>query len=193
MYVKSALRKAGLKDEALLQDICAMVIPNLQENDVPKTVRVPFKQHFGGETLGVVKIAYEMAHYWLGDDWLTDPFAVDMRKSIKGDRTVKGAFRIYEDQADGIQTDNYSAKEHHVLLLIEVDNALLVNVRLLDVFSAYYLVSRNAHKYQLPDKDVVFMNVVTKEPFFLKKVVSTATTGIRLAMSGEFNEEASAR
>lgn len=33
-------RKSRTFDEALLQDICAMVIPTLQENDEPKTVRI---------------------------------------------------------------------------------------------------------------------------------------------------------
>jgi hypothetical protein len=80
MYLKSGLRKAGIKDDEVLDRICADTLPRLELRSGPTTIAVPVKKNEGGHVLGMTKIAYEMAHHWLGDAWLDDPIAVNMRR-----------------------------------------------------------------------------------------------------------------
>lgn len=190
--IKSALRKKGVRNEETLQSISDFIIPGLQERDVPKEVPFLREQHSGGEILGIVKIAYEFAHYWLGDTWLSDPIALEMRKAVMGDKTTTGRYRIYEDGADGFLPENFDPRSHHTVQLFRSNNALFIHVRLLDVFSAYYLISENAGAYEFPEKAIVFMDVVNKRPFFLKAAVSTDVTGPRLVYSDDPSDEKAA-
>jgi hypothetical protein len=189
MLIKSALRKAGLKDEEMLDIASRQAIAGLEAREVPDEIRYKYEQRSGGEVLGIVKSAYEFAHYWLGDKWLSDPVGTEMRKAIMGDKKTRGRYRIIEDGADGIGAENFDLKTHHSVILFRCENALFVNVRLLDIFSAYYLVSEQADAYDLPERNAVYMDVLTKRPILLKAVASSETTGLRLAYTGKSSNE----
>jgi len=172
IYLRSALRKAGIKDEARLTEICAQALPMLELRHGPTTVGVPVRKNDGGHHLGITKIAYEMAHYWLGDTWLDDPIAIAMRRGLRGDKNASGRFMIGDGKAmdrPRVATDTatpfeelplgYDPTRTNIMTLYPIGELLYVCVWLLDAFSAMFLVTDNAKAYQRPRLDSVAMDV----------------------------------
>jgi len=172
MYLRSALRKAGVRDELTISQICAKALPQLELRHGPETIGVPVKKNEGGHHLGMTKIVYEMAHYWLGDTWLDEPIAVAMRRALLGDKTAGGRFTIgdgksmdrprvltnpaasFEEQPLG-----YDPCTTNIMTLYPIGSNLYVCIWLLDAFSAMFLVTENAAAYGRPDYDAVGMDV----------------------------------
>lgn len=175
MYLRSALRKAGIRDEDKLAAICAETLPQLEMRHGPATIGVPVKKNEGGHHLGITKIAYEMAHYWLGDAWLDDPIAVNMRRALGGDKTAGGQFKIGDGTSmdrPRITTDpsvpfdelamGYDPGRTNLITLYPIANKLSVCVWLLDAFCGMLLVTENAAAYAMPEFGGVGMDVVLR-------------------------------
>jgi hypothetical protein len=172
MYLRSALRKKGIRDEEMLARVCAELLPNLELRVGPETVAIPVKKNEGGHHLGITKIVYEMAHHWLGDAWLDDPIAETMRQGLLGNKDASGKYKVADGDAiprprvaadPGISFDKlplgYDPTRTNVITLYPHENKLWVTVYLLDAFTAMYLVSDNAAAYQRPEYDAVAMDV----------------------------------
>jgi len=184
MYLKSSLRKQGIKDEDDLDRICAEVIPCLELQTMTSSIGIPIKKNEGGHHLGLTKIAYEMAHHWLGDAWLEDPISVGMRKALRGDKTAGGLFtvgngssmprpRLTRNKAaafDGLDL-GYDPTETNVLTLYRIERDWFVCIWLLDAFNAMYTVTRSAESYPKPDRDAIIMNVVKRQYLELESVM----------------------
>jgi hypothetical protein len=142
----------------------------------PATIGIPRKKNEGGHSLGITKIAYEMAHHWLGDARLDDPIAADMRRALGGDKTAGGRFVI----GDGTSMDRprvtsnpgtpfaelplgYDPIRTNVMTLYPIKNNLFVCIWLLDAFSAMFLVTENGEAYARPKYDAVAMDVVRRQ------------------------------
>ena len=175
MYLRSALRKAGIRDEDRLAAICAETLPRLELRHGPATIGVPVKKNEGGHHLGITKIAYEMAHYWLGDAWLDDPIAVNMRRALGGDKMASGQFKIGDGtsmERPRITTDpcvpfdelaiGYDPGRTNLITLYPIANNLFVCVWLLDAFCGMLLVTENAAAYAMPEFGGVGMDVVMR-------------------------------
>ena len=188
MYLKSALRKEGIRDDVLLDEICAVVLPQLELRTGPATIGVPVKKNEGGHHLGLTKIAYEMAHHWLGDAWLDDPIAETMRRALLGDKSAGGKFKIGDGTAidrPRVTTDprvpfeelplGYDPVRTNLMTLYPIENNLFVCVWLLDAFSAMFLVTENAAAYARPEYDAVGMDVLIRRFEEFRTVMPTLT------------------
>jgi hypothetical protein len=197
MRLRSALRKSGIKDEANLRQICDEVLPQLELRHGPATIGVPVKKNEGGHYLGITKIAYEMAHYWLGDSWLDDPIAADMRRALGGDRTASGRFKIGDGttiERPRITTDpatpfeklplGYDPARTNLITLYRIDNTFSVCVYLLDAFSAMFLVTENAAAYERPKYDAVGMDVGLRRYEEFQTVMPALSRGVLSGLEG---------
>ena len=89
--VKNALRKAGLQDEKAIEESWGRFSKELTLQEQHLTFQSVIKANMGGHQLGVLKIAYEMTWYWLGDLWLDDQQAVVMRSALRGEAPLMQA------------------------------------------------------------------------------------------------------
>lgn len=176
MYLKSALRKKGITDEATLERICADTLPKLERRQGPLTVGIPMRRNEGGHHLGLTKIAYEMAHYWLGEAWLDDPIAAEMRRALRGDKSAGGRFTVGDGSAmdrPRFTTDlaspfdelplGYDPTRTNLMTLYPVGTKFSVCVWLLDAFTAMYLVTEDGSAFVKPVYDSVAMDVVLRQ------------------------------
>lgn len=163
MLAKSALRKKGIKDKNLLEKLAqdfsdGLVLAN---NSVAMQRTVP--QRSGGHELGLLKIIYELAWYWLGDVWLSDPVACVMRDYLCGRSTstmLNG--KVYDDPDVAIVAVGGDARILHVAYIFEFEGNLLVLLRLFNLFTVGYVVSHEASKYQFPVKNALVFNAVQR-------------------------------
>jgi hypothetical protein len=175
MYLKSALRKNGVRDDAVLERICADTIPRLQRRQQSAPIGIPIKRNEGGHFLGLTKIAYEMAHHWLGDTWLDDSIAASMRRALCGDKSADGRFRI----GDGAMLERprmahdrtaafeslplgYDPQRTNVMTLYSIQGSICVCLWLLDAFTAMFVVTETGKAYPSPTYDAVAMDVVLR-------------------------------
>jgi len=183
MYLKSDLRKAGARDEAQIQRVCDEFLPHLESVERSFSVVIPVPQNLGGHYLGMAKIAFEMAHHWLGDAWLDDPIAIGLRAALRGEANPGGRFRIGDDgtiqrpkmsATPGVRFDElpsgYDPDRTNILMLYREGITCCVCMWLLDAFSAMFLVTENAAAYQVPATDSVVMDVIVRRPIELQTV-----------------------
>ncbi len=172
MYLKSALRKAGIKDDEVLDRICADTLPRLEIRSGPTTIAVPVKKNEGGHVLGMTKIAYEMAHHWLGDAWLDDPIAENMRRALRGTKLPTGSsgsgteprwigLALMADPATPFENLplGYDPTRTHIMTLYPMRDHVFVAIWLLDAFCAMSLITSNGGTFTRPVYDAVAMDV----------------------------------
>jgi hypothetical protein len=187
MYLRSALKKAGIKDEPRLTEICTEFLPQLVEREGPASVAIPMKKNEGGHHLGMTKIAYEMAHHWLGDAWLDEPIAVSMRDALQGNKAAGGQYKVGDgNMMDRVRISTaealpfeerplgYNPTRTKVMSLHPIGEKLFVCIWLLEAFCAMYLVSENGAVYQRPECDAVLMDVVIRQAVEVGTVMQAA-------------------
>jgi hypothetical protein len=114
----------------------------------------------GGHRDGLLKIAYELAWYWLGDPWLQDPIAQSMRAILNGqdpESAVHG--KIFDDANAGIVAVGGDQRLVHVAYVYEYNGHLLLFIRLFDLLTAAFEVAADASIYPLPGQNAIVMHV----------------------------------
>jgi len=118
-------------------------------------IRYQYQINLEAYKIAIVKIAYEMACYWLGNDYLDEPLAEILRKCLRnstpnnggiGDHPVTaviglsgsyGLFPLWQDIPDC-----------HITLLKELDGALWCGVRVFSVFEGYVQISNDVSRHR---------------------------------------------
>jgi hypothetical protein len=97
------------------------------------------------------KIAYELAFLWLGDPYLEDPLAVDLRTAIlSADVGSTDDLAGYVGEAQGCTPLNNlwtPHKAHHLALASVVANQVVISARVFDIYAAGIVVSRDPGRY----------------------------------------------
>lgn len=162
--VRSALKKRGVTDEKTVEDVIRGFIASLETHHESVLVPVPIRKNRRGHQRGLLKIAYEMAWYWLGDTWLEDATAVAMREVLNGDMTQ--ADRISGDadvDVSGLLTVmGVDAARTHMALIYIYANRLTVAVRLLDAHCVAFFVSDTPANYAMPNHDIILLDAVDR-------------------------------
>lgn len=102
---------------------------------------------------GILKIAYELAYYWLGENYLNDPVGEEIRRCIT-DYTNKEWFKKYKIR----ETINLTGKKpmlqlwtdetsSHISFVKASDGKIVIYIRVFDVFEANIVVSEKADQY----------------------------------------------
>lgn len=142
--------RAGLPalSAAELAERVASVVASVRTIDRPSVLLRPA---FDAEQFrrGLLKIAYELTWYWLGDDYLTDPTAVVLRRAVlNGDMTgVIGTVLL------GVAQPAFAPwmahrDSHMGLGVCSPDGRSMASaVRIFDVLSAVFQVTADASRY----------------------------------------------
>ncbi|HEY5022728.1 MAG TPA: hypothetical protein VII30_09610 [Gemmatimonadaceae bacterium] len=165
--VRSALRRAGLKDEAEIERTWRQFQATLVRHESREPVVASVAMNTGGHQLGMTKIAYEMAWYWLGDAWLDDPAADAYRKALHkhpGGFTGVLVSLLTADQLAGPTFMGLDDSRVHLLFLLKNEHGIYVIVKVLGALGVLFLVSSSPGTYLWPVKDFVIMDVVDRVP-----------------------------
>ena len=130
------------------------------KKELTKTI----ERRIGGHENGLLKIAYELAWYWLGDAWLCSPEAISMREGLDGQRTSSPLkWKIFDDASQGLVALQGDARVHHICILLPHDGKLLVLVRIFDLVLAGFCVSARACDYLLPRNNAIVMSTIDRQ------------------------------
>jgi hypothetical protein len=168
VILKSALRKKGLKDERLIDEIWRQYEPRVHPETAQLTVAVPYAYRHGGHESGLLKIAYELAWYWLGDSWLNDPVAAPLRSCVEaGAEASGGGFPfgvLHKNQIESGASPLgiLKGERMHVAMLLPYGAQYVIWMRLLNVFEAVVPITSNRERYAHPRLDAVAMDAVTR-------------------------------
>lgn len=160
--IRRALQEKGIGDEQTVAAVVSSLIPTLEPVEEALPIRLPFLVNTGGHQLGIVKIAYEMAWFWLGDEWLDDPVAQAMRAVLWGDSAHFANVLVAIFEPKGRFELAKEADTHHVILTLPGSDRTVVVVRLFDAHMVSVRVSATPERYQQPDKPVLIMDAIAR-------------------------------
>lgn len=164
VYVRSALRKKGVNDEVVLQRAWDRLAPTLESKEEQVLFQAPFAIKIGGHQFGLLKIAYEMAWYWLGDAWIDDPIAGAMRDLLTGIISASNPLQsaVFDDPDKILIVRGDDPRLIHAIYLLPFRLGYLVGIRLFDIFTAVFIITNNARNYTHPKSDAIIMSAVER-------------------------------
>jgi hypothetical protein len=98
----------------------------------------------------MMKIAYELAFLWLGESYLDDPLAAELRAAIiKPDLASTDSLSGYVGEAQGCPAFNFWTphEAHHLAFASVVPNNVTISVRVFDIYAAIVVVSKEPSRY----------------------------------------------
>ncbi len=100
--------------------------------------------------LGALKIVYELSWRWLGDQWLEDPIAAEMRRTLSlpqpvGDMALCG--RVGQADEDEVLSLLSLPSSSHVALSGIVGQSAMIAVRVFDLVAASFVITNQLHRY----------------------------------------------
>lgn len=165
---KAVVRGKGVTNEETLDTLWRAVAPHVVDISERRSIDIPFEYRTEGHRAGLVKIAYELAWHWLGDSWLDDPIAAEMRRCTlageDGSPLLLGTVR----DADEIRASRLQVRDgdrRSVAVLLPYSRGYAVMLRLLNVFEALLFVAEDASAYRHPERDALVMDAVARTNF----------------------------
>lgn len=120
----------------------------------------------------MMKIAYEFAFLWLGESYLDDHLAVELRDAILNeDISSTDSLTGYVGWAESCPAFKFWTphKAHHLAFASVVSEAVIVAARVFDIYAAAIPVSRDVSRYARTDADAM------KFPFLVIDAVTGRT------------------
>lgn len=164
ILIKAALRRAGITREDQLNDISAAFCSTMEPTEEHLQFQSKFPIYVGGHHLGILKICYEMAWYWLGDSWLDDQVAIAMRGGLNGNEQALSAVqgKVFDDPNQILIVAGGDTRLIHAIYLFDGQNRYHIGVRLFDVLSGVVIVTMDASRYTHPLRDAIIMQNVER-------------------------------
>lgn len=163
ILVRSALKKRGVRDEAILAEYIPQFIASLETSNSDIVVSVPVAINPSGHQMGLLKIAYEMAWVWLGDGWLHDPAAIAMRSWLN-ENGSSGTQLILNDSMDVygmLRAIGIAPESHHFAFIISVSGQPMIVIGMLGVHKLGVRVSEKTH--EMPERDALLIDAVGRK------------------------------
>ena len=107
---------------------------------------------------GILKIAYELAYYWLGEKYIGDPVATKIREVLKDQRSMsqwegvydlKGKIDFIVERSKIPFWDDKPAS--HIAFLIQSHGVLTIYVRIFKAFEGFIEISKKPELYKIED------------------------------------------
>lgn len=102
----------------------------------------------------ILKIAYELAHYWLGEDYFDDPIAVYLINCVRDNNLPVNLTEKYPIKANiglvGKDESNLFQKispNHHVAIMLKDKNVINCYIKIFNVYEGRVQVSIDAERY----------------------------------------------
>ena len=164
--LRRAAKRAGksITDEQIAEGMARSVITALHTPLIKSSGSLSMPD----VRLGLLKIAYELAWRWLGDQWLDDPIAAEMRRTLLAPQPVGDmALRGTVGKAEGNEVFELLRLEPsvHVALTGIVGRSAMIVVRVFDLMAANFVVTDQLHRY----------DPARQEGFFIEMEVKTQT------------------
>jgi HNH endonuclease len=139
----------------------------------------------------VVKIVYELAHRWLGEEYLDDPVAGTLRDVIKNSGFSPEDFEKSDLRAqiligtDLLPAFPIDARVSHLAYTQRVDSSIVVCVQLFEVFQACVVISNDSLRYAAtPNAMAVLLDTKTG-----KVIESSLAEVLQAAYEARLKEE----
>jgi HNH endonuclease len=165
MLFKSTLRKNGVKNDAMLNELWRVTAPRIREVAERRTIEIPYEYRFNGHRAGLIKIAYELAWHWLGDAWLGEATAAEMRRTaLAGEDGSQRLIGMVRDASE-IKAQALLVRDGDrriIAALLPYSAGYAVMLRLLDEFEALIVISEDSRGYRHPEKDAIIMDAVAR-------------------------------
>jgi hypothetical protein len=146
--LRRAAKRAGksISDEQIAEAMARSVVSTLQTPLIKSSGSITMPD----ARLGLLKIVYELAWRWLGDSWLDDPIAAEMRRTLfmpqpVGDMALRGTVGKAEDNQ--VFTLLRLEPSAHVALTGIVGRSAMIVVRIFDVLAANFVVTDQLDHY----------------------------------------------
>jgi len=116
----------------------------------------------------LIKIAYEVGVYWLGDSFIDDPIANEMRTLLldpnKGLLQAKIQFQIgLKTEINNTVLSLPKLDEKHCAIIINCDGKIAIMLKVFDVFQATIIISNRAELYsQVGHGRIICLNPRTR-------------------------------
>lgn len=135
-----------LSDEQLAAEAINFTTTNVDNPLVQVNPRVSFAflRH------AMMKIAYELAFLWLGELYLDDPLAAELRAAIcDPDIAATNNLAGYVGEAESCSAFKFWTphEAHHLAYAQVVTRHVIISVRVFDIYAAAVVVSREAGRY----------------------------------------------
>lgn len=116
---------------------------------------------------GILKIIYELSYYWLGDKYLSDPAAQQIKEILKDQRNIDELEGVYDirGKIDFIKDQSIfpfweDNPESHIAFLWQYDRVLMIYVRIFYAFEGFIHISNNPELYKIEEGN--FIEIDTK-------------------------------
>ncbi len=136
-----------LSEEAMVIEISKGVVQTIENPQV----HVSLTANFAFVRHALIKIAYELAFRWLGESYLEDPKAAELREAICNKDPAS------TDKVEGFVGELTSCgdifrmwtpdKAHHLAFATVLPNSVIVAVRVFDLYAVVIPVSQNPRHY----------------------------------------------
>ena len=120
---------------------------------------------------GVLKIAYELAYYWLGEKYLSDPASKKIRDALmdskqmnewEGVHDIRGKIEFISNERSIIPFWDHKPASH-IGLLMSTNGALSIYVRIFKAFEGVVEVSASPEIYDVEDGRFIEIDSVSGE------------------------------
>lgn len=143
--VNKTLKRRGL-EEISVEEIVNKTQHNLIENP---QMEMSLEFDINKFRKALLKIVYEMAYYWIGEEYLLDPMAGKIREYILSDNIeVENLYGFADivDKKEGSRI-NISQEDCHIAILTIKDNYVNCYINIFNDFEAKFCVSKNSLQY----------------------------------------------
>jgi len=155
-WLQRELQRGGLTPatDADFQEL----FQRMKQPQTAENPRVNFEQRI--DTISIrrplLKIAYELAWFWLGDAWLQDPVAKKIRKvmraSASGTLPIRGEISLFGSaQVQGLVKNMHIEPHEHLGLVMRTGGRLALFVTAFNTFCSTTLVSDQPERYDIDD------------------------------------------
>ncbi len=149
--LNKSIKRSGSNKELKPDDIAKQL--KIEEIKNPK-IFVNAKVDIVNYQKAILKIAYELAYYWLGESYIDDPLAILIRSAIldQSDSThwgekykIRGRIGLFKE--DAVSTFGSYLETSHIAFLSRSQNNLACYIRIFTVFEGIIAVTESAHLY----------------------------------------------
>lgn len=149
LIIQRARKRKGLQplsDEMMAAELAKLEVKTI-ENPV---IKVSLNVDFSMLRHAMLKMAYEFAFIWIGDEYLDDPIASELREAIMStDQHSTDAIRAVSGPAEESPAFNFWTPHpsHHLAFANAIQGSIHVAVRIFDVLAVAVPVTNQAAKY----------------------------------------------
>ena len=118
----------------------------------------------------MIKIAYELAFMWLGESYVEDPLAAELREAIcspdlASTDNIKGYVGFANEEQFAVFQHWTPHEAHHLAFASVVAGSVVVAVRLFDIYAAVVVVSQESHRYLRTASDSTKLRFIAIDAF----------------------------